>query len=257
MLGYKGYKTANWVEPIEAKQTYEVGKTYTYKEDGSAYCRIYTTPLSVLEDYHPGCQNYTYARAKGYGALTPLLTPNVGYVPKLKVLEELTLDGLISESSPTTSLKDDDIVSSTTGETRLEAKGDAAIAASTGKCAVTQTDGDAAISASTGKCAVAQTDGEAAIAATTGWHGYSEAKYKNSIAIATGAMAISQASEAGAMAVSWGNGFARGALGTWLLLSEKVGDVITDVQLYKVDGVSVKPNVTYGLKDGKLYEVTM
>lgn len=47
------------------------------------------------------------------------------------------------------------------------------------------------------------------------------------------------------------DGKAKGALGSWIVLSEWQNDNIIDVQSFKVDGVNIKPDVFYRLVNGK------
>ena len=92
-------------------------------------------------------------------------------------------------------------------------------------------------------CSAATNTGDCSAATNTGNCSAAEVSGKESIAIVTGK-----------------DSKARGALGCWLVLTER-GEwdgktyPIIDVRAIKVDGEEIKPNTWYGLKDGNVVEM--
>ena len=87
----------------------------------------------------------------------------------------------------------------------------------------------------------------------TGWQGAASATGTQGAASATG-----EESVAAALGI---DGKAKGALGCWLVLAEWAEDDgytwhREDVQCFKVDGETVKPDIWYKLKNGELVEVS-
>jgi len=80
---------------------------------------------------------------------------------------------------------------------------------------------------------------------------------RHSIAVAGGSrsVAIVTADNSIAVATGWGS-IAKGTLGCWLVLAEWNNEGIADVQVLNVDGVKIKPDTFYALKDGKPVEVS-
>ena len=96
----------------------------------------------------------------------------------------------------------------------------------------------------TGNSGAASATGDRGAASATGYRGAASATGKAGIALAAGV-------ECKAM----------GALGCWIVLTERVWDNvegyyrIKEVRALEVDGVNIKPEVWYMLKDGKVIEV--
>ena len=95
--------------------------------------------------------------------------------------------------------------------------------------------------------------GERGAASATGWQGAASATGEHGAASATG-----EESVAAALGISCK---AKGALGGWLVLAEWAQDEAfnwhrTDVLCFKVDGETIKPNIWYKLKNGKIVEAS-
>ena len=96
----------------------------------------------------------------------------------------------------------------------------------------------------TGEYGAASATGEYGAASATGWHGAASATGEESVAAALGIDCK-----------------AKGVLGCWLVLAEWAQDDEynwhrTDVQCFKVDGETVKPDTFYLLKNGELVEAS-
>ena len=105
----------------------------------------------------------------------------------------------------------------------------------------------------TGEQGAASATGERGAASATGWQGAASATGERGAASATG-----EESVAAALGI---DGKAKGALGCWLVLAEWAEDDgytwhREDVQCFKVDGETVKPDIWYKLKNGELVEVS-
>ena len=103
----------------------------------------------------------------------------------------------------------------------------------------------------TGWQGAASATGVRGAASATGWQGAASATGWQGAASATG-----EESVAAALGISCK---AKGSLGCWLVLAEWAQDDEynwhrTDVQCFKVDGETIKPNIWYKLKNGKIVE---
>ena len=114
----------------------------------------------------------------------------------------------------------------------------------------------------TGLQGAASVTGLQGAASATGWRGAASATGWRGAASATGergaASATGEESVAAALGISCK---AKGSLGCWLVLAEWAQDDEynwhrTDVQCFKVDGETIKPNIWYKLKNGKIVEAS-
>ena len=143
--------------------------------------------------------------------------------------------------------------------------GNGANAATSGDYAHAATSGYYANAATSGYCAHAATSGDYANAATSGdrAHAATSGNYANAAtsgdcanAATSGNCANAATSGKDAIAAVLGYGCkARGALGCWLVLTERDDDWhILGVQAVKVDGESIKADTWYELRGGKVVE---
>ena len=96
----------------------------------------------------------------------------------------------------------------------------------------------------------------------TGYRGAASATGDSGAASATGHRGAASATGKAGIALAAGVGCkAMGALGCWIVLTERVWDDegnyyrIKEVRALEVDGVNIKPEVWYMLKDGEVVEV--
>ena len=135
--------------------------------------------------------------------------------------------------------------------------GYSAHAATTGRSAHAATTGDSANAATTGRYANAATTGDYAHAATTGDSANAATTGRYANAATTGYYAHVRASVAdeGSIAAVLGQGAAKGAVGCWLVLTERDDNWrILGVQAVLVDGEAVKADTFYTLRGGRLVE---
>ena len=121
--------------------------------------------------------------------------------------------------------------------------GDYSAATNTGDYSAATNTGDYSAATNTGDRSAATNTGYQSAATNTGYQSAATVEGKESVALVTGKDSI-----------------ARGALGCWIVLTER-GDFdgvtfpIKEVKAFKVDGANIKENTFYRLVDGKPVEV--
>ena len=133
------------------------------------------------------------------------------------------------------------------------ATGDSGAASATGDRGAASATGDRGAASATGNSGAASATGYRGAASATGYRGAASATGYRGAASATGKAGIALAAGVECKAM--------GALGCWIVLTERVWDNvegyyrIKEVRALEVDGVNIKPEVWYMLKDGKVIEV--
>ena len=114
----------------------------------------------------------------------------------------------------------------------------------------------------TGGRGAASATGDSGAASATGGRGAASATGDSGAASATGDSGAASATGKAGIALAAGvECKAMGALGCWIVLTERVWDNaegyyrIKEVRALEVDGVNIKPEVWYMLKDGEVIEV--
>ena len=105
----------------------------------------------------------------------------------------------------------------------------------------------------------ANSDEDYGASSATGDYGASSATGNYGASVVTGYRSVSYAGNETAIAVAWGiESSAKGIKGATLVLSEWVVKddkyVLKDTRLVRVDGETIKEDVAYTLKDGKVVE---
>ena len=112
-------------------------------------------------------------------------------------------------------------------------------ATNTGACSAATNTGYCSAATNTGNCSAATNTGDHSAATNTGDHSAAEVKGEDSVAIVTGR-----------------DSKARGALGCWLVLTERDADYsIECVKAFRIDGNEYKADTWYELKNGKIKRV--
>ena len=97
--------------------------------------------------------------------------------------------------------------------------------------------------------------GDLGNAAASGWSGNAAASGERGTAVATGEQGSSSANGEQCLAVAWGkDSRAKGKLGTWLVVTEYDSGMILNAKLVQVDGLTVKEETWYTLKNGEMVE---
>ena len=115
--------------------------------------------------------------------------------------------------------------------------GDHSAATNTGFRSTATNTGFRSAATNTGDCSAATNTGDCSAATNTGDHSTANVSGKSSVALVTGR-----------------DSKAKGAIGCWLVLGEWNDNELADVQVFKVDGVNIKADTYYTLKDGHAVE---
>ena len=92
-------------------------------------------------------------------------------------------------------------------------------------------------------------------AAASGWRGNAAASGERGTAVATGEQGSSAANGEQCLAVAWGkDSRAKGNVGAWLVVTEYNNGAIRGAKLMKVDGVTVREDTWYTLRNGEMVE---
>ena len=235
---------------------YEIGKTYEEPtaelcEKGFHACEY---PLDVFEYYSPGNMS-RYCEVdldEVSGKKSNEDSKRCG--KKIAVKAEIDIAGLVKAAVDYTMEK-------AIPENSEHATGDRSAASATGWQSAASTTGDRSAASATGDRSAASATGWQSAASATGWQSAASTTGRLSAASATGDRSAASATGEESVAAALGNGSkAKGALGCWIVLAEwGIGEEFNlhrkDVQCFKVDGETVKPNTWYTLKDGRPVEV--
>ena len=131
--------------------------------------------------------------------------------------------------------------------------GNAAASGERGTAAASGERGNAAASGESGNAAASGVSGNAA---ASGERGTAAASGVRGTATATGRDGRASALGEQCIAVAWGNNsLAKGALGNWIVVSERASYGIVDAKLARVDGEIIKADTWYTLRRGEIVEV--
>ena len=218
---------------------YEVGKTYEEPtadlcKSGFHACKY---PLDVFSYYAPG--NMSRYCEVDLNELSDERSSDDSKCcgKKIAVKAEIGVAGLVKAAVEYTMEK-------ATPEESEHATGWQGAASATGLLGAASATGVQGAASATGLQGAASATGWQGAASATGWQGAASATGKEGVAAALGIF-----------------GKAKGALGCWIVLAEWSKDKKgawhrKDVQCFKVDGETVKPDTFYTLKNGELVEAS-
>ena len=222
--GYKGFDKNLQCRGFQ----YKVGETFEEKgtikacESGFHFCE---NPFNVFNYYSPS--DSRYCNVEGDGKIDTDNSDSKVACSKLHIHTEIGLSGLISAGVKFILDKVD------WGNNK---------ATNTGYQSAATNTGDQSAATNTGKQSAATNTGYRSAATNTGDWSAASVEGKDSIAIVTGY-----------------DSKAKGAMGCWIVLTER-GDwdgntyPIINVQAFKVDGISIKADTFYKLKNSKPVE---
>ena len=201
---------------------YEVGKEY--QEPVAELCRkgfhACKNPLDTFRYYPPTDSRYCEVEIDDNGQRNSDDSKVCG--EKIKIVSEIGLDGVIKAGAQF-------IFELCKGSSEDHASGEG---------------GNAAASGESGNAAASGVRGNAA---ASGWSGTATVTGRDGRASAIGGQCI---------AVAWGNNsLAKGALGTWIVVSEHASGGIVDAKLARIDGEIIKADTWYTLRHGEIVEV--
>ena len=262
---------------------YEIGKTYEEPtaelcEKGFHACEY---PLDVFEYYSPGnmsryCEvdldevsgKKSNEDSKRCGKKIAVKS-EIDIAELVKAAVNYTMEKAIPENSEhatgrcgAASATGDYGAASATGRWgAASATGWCDAASATDDYGAASTTGDRSVASATGDRSAASATGWCGAASATGWCGAASATGWCGAALTTGDQSAASATGEESVAAALGtDSKAKGALGCWIVLAELRRDENfnwhrKDVQCFKVDGETVKPNTWYTLKDGRPVEV--
>ena len=232
--GYKGFD-----KDLKCRGSqYEIGKDY--EQEGEVKCcergfHFCENPFDVFRYYSPS--DSRYCEVEGDGNADKANDDSKVATSHIHISAEIGLNGLIKAGVKfiLDKVNFKDTKSTNTGNQSADTNtGDYSAATNTGGNSAATNTGDYSAATNTGYRSAATNTGNLSAATVEG---------KESVAIVTGI-----------------DGRARGALGCWIVLTER-GDFdgvtfpIKEVKAFKVDGVNIKENTFYRIVDGKPVEV--
>ena len=268
--GYKGFD-----KDLKCRgYQYEVGKGYEH--DGKVSCcnsgfHFCENPMDVLYYYNPA--DSRYCEVEGSGTIDKDTNDTKVTVSKLHISAEIGLKGLIEAGvkfildkvnwkdnkesntgyksaatntgyqSAATNTGDYSAATNTGDYSTATNTGDQSAATNTGYQSAATNTGYQSAATNTGDQSAATNTGDQSAATNTGYQSAATVEGKDSIAIVTGY-----------------DSKAKGALGCWIVLTERVGwngngYSIKEVKAFLVDGEIIKADTFYKLIDGKAVEV--
>ena len=209
---------------------YEVSGEYT--EETTELCNrgphACENPLDTLRYYRPGDSRYCEVEIEDNGQRSSYDSKVCG--KHIKIGAEIGLKGVINAGVRFVF----DKCESATEENASGWSGNAAASGDSGNAAASGRSGNAAAS---------------------GWRGNAAASGERGTAVATGEQGSSSANGEQCLAVAWGkDSRAKGKLGTWLVVTEYDSGMILNAKLVQVDGLTVKEETWYTLKNGEMVE---
>ena len=208
---------------------YEIGKDY--EQEGKVKCCVRgfhfcENPFDVFRYYSPS--DSRYCEVEGDGKADKSNDGIKVATSHIHISAEIGLNGLIKDG-----------VKFILGKVNFKD----AKSTNTGDQSAATNTGDRSAATNTGNYSAATNTGYQSAATNTGDQSAATVEGKESVAIVTGK-----------------DGRARGALGCWIVLTERgafdgVTYPIKEVKAFKVDGVNIKENTFYRLVDGKPVEV--
>ena len=222
--GYKGFNSDLTCRNFQ----YEVGKTYETNEakvckNGFHFCE---NPFDVFR-YYPPCDDKgisRYCEVDASGEMDRDSNDSKISCSIIKIGAEIELNGIIKAG---VRLILDKIKWNGRSQTNT---GEYSAATNTGNCSA---------ATNTGNRSAATNTGNRSLATNTGDYSAAESKGEDSIAIVTGYKSK-----------------ARGAIGNWIVLTERDDDnSIIEIKAFKVDGEKIKENTFYTLENGEAKEV--
>ena len=227
---------------------YESGKEYEEEkaklcERGAHACE---NPLDTFRYYRPGESRYCEVELEDNGDRSGIDTKVCG--KRIRIGAEIGVKGVIQAGVRF-------VFDKCESATENHASGDLGNAAASGwrgNAAASGRSGNAAASGDSGNAAASGRSGNAA---ASGWSGNAAASGERGTAVATGEQGSSSANGEQCLAVAWGkDSRAKGKLGTWLVVTEYDSGMILNAKLVQVDGLTVKEETWYTLKNGEMVE---
>ena len=266
---YKGFNkdmTCRGFQYKEGKE-YETSKAVVCNE-GFHACEH---PLDCLGYYPPNTSVYHEVEQTGEFSSDSGSRDSKIASTKIKIGAKLSIAGLVQAAidftkSKTVTMQDatgDYGASSATGDYGASsATGDYGASSATGYKGASSATGDYGASSATGNCGASSATGDKGASSATGDYGASSATGNCGASSATGYKGASSADNSTAVAVAWGyESKAKGCIGAHIVCAEWKYDNLNNdwffvgAKMSIVDGVKIKADTYYTLRDGEFVEV--
>ena len=243
---------------------YEIGKTYEEPtadlcEKGFHACEY---PLDVLEYYSPNNMSRYCEVDLDDVSDEKSSDDSKRCGKKIAVKAEIGIAGLVKAAVDFVmeNIKDENKEANTGNYSASTNTGYRSASTNTGNYSASTNTGNYSASTNTGDCSASTNTGDCSASTNTGYRSASTNTGNYSASTNTGDCSASDVSGKESVAAVLGiDGKAKGALGCWIVLAEWAKDENynwhrKDVQCFKVDGETVKPDTWYTLKDGRPVE---
>lgn len=283
MKAYKGFEKDMTCRGFQYKE----GETYA--TDNAKLCRegfhACEHPLDCLKYYAPCDSVYHEVDIDGYtdtlgrrdtklattkitiGAeldIEGLVRASIGYAEKKSILEKR--DGFrcisfVGGDRNASVVTGNSSVSATLGNYNVSlATGCSEVSCAIGTYSASCATGDGGSSSVTGFYSASSATGEGGISSATGNSSTSSVSGKGGVAVTTGIGSSSSTENAEGLAVAWGGGYAKGVVGSYLVLSDwGLNDewrdfALREAKMIRVDGEKIKADTWYTLINGEITE---
>ena len=267
--GFKGFD-----KDLKCRGTqYEIGKDY--EQEGEVKCcergfHFCENPFDVFRYYSPS--DSRYCEVEGDGNADKANDDSKVATSHIHISAEIGLNGLIKagvkfildkvnfKDAKSTNTGDQSAATNTGDQSAATNTGNYSAATNTGDYSAATNTGNYSAATNTGNYSAATNTGDRSAATNTGDQSAATNTGDRSAATNTGDRSEATVEGKESVAIVTGiDGRARGALGCWIVLTER-GDFdgvtfpIKEVKAFKVDGVNIKENTFYRLVDGKPVE---
>ena len=257
---YKGFNkdmTCRGFQYKEGKE-YKTSKAVVCNE-GFHACEH---PLVCLDYYPPNTSIYHEVEQTGEFSSVFCGRDSKIASTKIKIGAKLSIAGLVQAAIDFTKSKTVTMQDATEDYGVSSATGDSGVSSATGICGASSATGDYGVSSATGDSGVSSATGSGGVSSATGYKGASSATGDHGVSSSTGHKGASSADNSTAVAVAWGyKSKAKGCIGAHIVCAEWKYDkfksdwFFVGAKMSIVDGVKIKADTYYTLRDGEFVEV--
>ncbi len=257
---YKGFNKDMTCRDFQYKEDkeYETSKAVVCNE-GFHACEH---PLDCLGYYPPNTSVYHEVEQTGEFSSDSSSRDSKIASTKIKIGAKLSIAGLVQAAIDFTKSKTVTMQDATGDYGASSATGDYGASSATGYKGASSATGDCGASSATGNCGASSATGDYGASSATGDYGASLATGNCGASSATGYKGASSADNSTAVAVAWGyESKAKGCIGAHIVCAEWKYDNLNNdwffvgAKMSIVDGVKIKADTYYTLRDGEFVEV--
>ena len=257
---YKGFNKDMTCRDFQYKEgkEYETSKAVVCNE-GFHACEH---PLDCLGYYPPNTSVYHEVEQTGEFSSDSGSRDSKIASTKIKIGAKLSIAGLVQAAIDFTKSKTVTMQDATGDCGASSATGYKGASSATGNCGASSATGYKGASSATGDCGASSATGDCGASSATGYKGASSATGNCGASSATGYKGASSADNSTAVAVAWGyESKAKGCIGAHIVCAEWKYDNLNNdwffvgAKMSIVDGVKIKADTYYTLRDGEFVEV--